>query len=494
MGIVRRQGLQNIFILYSGFALGYVNKVLLFSSVLSENQYGLIELLLGFAVILSEICRLGFTWIYFRFLPYFKDNQARIKPFNGLFIIYAVAGTFLALLILLIFKGPIQSSYAENSLLFSENYLYLFPITIFLALSEGLGDVLRAHLKTVLPSFIREVLLRGWQTLLILLFFYKVIDFPAFLFWFMMGYAFQFAGMLSYLVFLGRFPVQFKISFLKSRIFRYILRFGFFSLFNTISYRIINRLDIVMIGLMLGLEETAVYGLAYYVGLLVIMPGRSVGLVALPIINQNIKTKNYGNISDIYKKSSMSNIILGGILFLGVWINAPSLFELLPKEYAGGLWVIFWIGIANLLDLITSLNGVILISSKYYRFDIYINVLLIALIISTNLIFIPLLGVTGAALASAICMFIANALRFYIIKLKFNLSPFSPKTPLAILILVITLGINYLIPRMGGPIVDIVLRSAIIGTFYFGIVLATKVFPDLNKLAVTILKKAKMMR
>lgn len=494
MGIVQRQGIQNLITLYFGVLLGYANKVLLFSTILTDDQYGLIELLLGFAVVLGEICRLGFTWIYFRFLPYFKDNPARLKPFNGLFILYAAAGTILALLILLIFKEPIQSSYAKNSLLFSENYLYLFPITIFIALSEGLGDVLRAHLKTVLPSFIREVLLRGWQTLLVLLVFYKVIDFPTFLFWFMMGYGFQFVGMMAYLVFLGRFPVQFRASFLKSRIFRYILRFGFFSLFNTISYRIINRLDIVMIGLMLGLEETAIYGLAYYVGLLVIMPGRSVGLVALPIINQNIKTKNYGNISDIYKKSSMSNIVFGGILFLGVWINAPSLFELLPKEYSGGLWVIFWIGIANLLDLITSLNGVILISSKYYRLDIYINALLIALIVITNLIFIPLLGVTGAALASAICMFVANAIRFYIIKLKFNLSPFSPKTPLAILILCITLGVNYLIPKMGGPILDILLRSAIIGSFYIGIVLATNVFPDLNKLIIMILKKAKLLK
>ena len=123
--------------------------------------------------------------------------------------------------------------------------------------------------------------------------------------------------------------------------------------------------------------------------------------------------------------------------------------------------MVFFIGAAQLVNLVAGLHGLILIHSLYYKSIVYFNLFLFMITFVTNLIFIPMFGINGAALATFISLLLFNAVRMIYVYKKMNFQPFSTKTAIAFLmIVVIYFGLNY-IPLTSMALVNIVIRSLI---------------------------------
>ena len=84
-------------------------------------------------------------------------------------------------------------------------------------------------------------------------------------------------------------------------------------------------------------------------------------------------------------------MIVGGLIFLGIWCNIENVFKLIPNGeiYAQGKWVVFYIGISKLFDMATGVNQEIVGTSKYYKIDLLFYLFLVVVAVITNLIFIP---------------------------------------------------------------------------------------------------------
>ena len=65
-------------------------------------------------------------------------------------------------------------------------------------------------------------------------------------------------------------------------------------------------------------------------------------------------------------------------------LNIDEIFSLLPTKFQGGKWVVFYIAIAQLFSMVNGVNGTIIVNSKYYRYDLYTNVILVFVTISAN--------------------------------------------------------------------------------------------------------------
>jgi O-antigen/teichoic acid export membrane protein len=114
---------------------------------------------------------------------------------------------------------------------------------------------------------------------------------------------------------------------------------------------------------------------------------------------------------------------LGVFIFIWIWINLDAIFEILPESYQAGKWVIFFIGLANIFHSAIGLGGVIVTTSKYYKLSTYMTFILGLLAIMTNLIFIPIWGITGAAFASAFSKFVYIAINMLVINHKLKIRP-----------------------------------------------------------------------
>ena len=81
MGLVQKDALRTTLISYTGLALGYVNKGLLFLIFLTTEQIGLLNLLVAVGTLFGGLAGLGSPYALWRFFPFLKNKE---KKHHGL--------------------------------------------------------------------------------------------------------------------------------------------------------------------------------------------------------------------------------------------------------------------------------------------------------------------------------------------------------------------------------------------------------------------------
>ena len=107
---------------------------------------------------------------------------------------------------------------------------------------------------------------------------------------------------------------------------------------------------------------------------------------------------------------------------MGVAVNLPSLFTLLPAGYEAGYYVILCLGLGKLIDMATGVNGIILSTSRYYAYDTLLFVVIIFVTIAANNYLIPRYGMTGAAVGAVLATFLYNFTRTLLVWIAFRCS------------------------------------------------------------------------
>ena len=74
MGIVRNQSIKNSISFYIGMAIGAINTVIIYPNVFKDNpeHFGLIQILLAYAIAVATFTTLGIPKTFVRFFPMIK--------------------------------------------------------------------------------------------------------------------------------------------------------------------------------------------------------------------------------------------------------------------------------------------------------------------------------------------------------------------------------------------------------------------------------------
>jgi peptidoglycan biosynthesis protein MviN/MurJ (putative lipid II flippase) len=102
--------------------------------------------------------------------------------------------------------------------------------------------------------------------------------------------------------------------------------------------------------------------------------------------------------------------------------------------------LIFILGLAKLIDLATGVNGQIIGTSNYWRFDFFTNLFYIILSLPLNYILIRNYGLEGLAFSNLIALVIYNSLRFGFLYKKFKLQPYTLKHALFLVLSLLIMG------------------------------------------------------
>lgn len=323
----------------------------------------------------------------------------------------------------------------------------------------------------MVPKFLREVLIRLLLGTAAVLFFFKFFNFTDYIGSIVVIYGIVLILLIGYIGWIKQLKIYPNISIFRSKKMKEISQFGLITLFSTGSGVIVGKIDTLMLGSMTGLSDTGVYAIAFYIGSFIQLPRRSLSEISSPILASNYKEGNMDQVLDIYKKTSINLLIIGSLLFTLIWSNIDAIFSLIPDSanselYSKGKYVVLFIGLGKLFDMAMGLNHEIITNSKFYKWNLLLIPLLALTTIITNLIFIPLYGITGAAIASLISMCSINLIRYLLILIKLKFQPLDINTLKGILIALASLLVGNLVPHLDIPILEIALRSlAILSVF-----------------------------
>jgi len=270
------------------------------------------------------------------------------------------------------------------------------------------------------------------------------------------------------------------------------LSYGIFTVLSGSSFVMIQNLDTLMLSMLTkeSFSYVGIYGTFFAIAVVISLPAKALSRTSLQIIAQSWVTNDLAKIGKIYYKTSVVQMLIGCLLFIGLVINRSFIIMLLHKpEYANYFNVFIIVGVAFLVDMTGGLNGYIMNVSKYYKLTTVFIVSGVVFCVLSNLVLIPLLGMMGAALSYLITMFVLNFAYWLFVKIKFNLQPLAMAHVYILLIFTVCLLIGLYLPSLKNVFADMIYRSVIVGVVYVFLAYILKISEDINIVFDRILKK-----
>ena len=168
--------------------------------------------------------------------------------------------------------------------------------------------------------------------------------------------------------------------------------------------------------------------------------------------------------------------------------NAIKFLHLNPI-YEQGKWVVFFLGMKNIVDMGTGVNGQIIGTSTFWRFDFFSGIILLLLTVPLNIVLVKQYGIIGSAWSNLASYIVYNTVRIIFLKRRFNLQPFTRQT-LYVLIhtLVCFVLIYFLFKNMNG-LTGIILRSTAFIALFVATSLYFKLSTDMEPLLQTLKRR-----
>ena len=451
MGVIVDQSLKSTIYSYVGVVLGFIT-LILFTRILSTDQIGLTRILAAYSVLIAQLGTLGINGVIIRYFPVFRDEKQKHHGFLSIVLIGGLAGFLISTGLFLVLKPWIIEISSEKSVLFVEYINWLIVIVFFQIFFSIFDGYYTALFNSVHGTYLKDVFQKIIIIFILGFYFLQIINFHQFVLCYIAALSLPTIIILFTLIKEKHFSLYTEFQFLNKDLLNKILAMAGFSIFNSLSLVIIQTVDSLMINSMIGIAWLGIYTICFNFGVVVGIPARSVYKIANIVSAEAWKNNDLKVIKDIYYKSCLTLFIIGILLFVGVWANIDNVFKIVGDKFISGKWVIFFFGLGGLIDLTTGANGSILGSSKYYKVQSLFLIILVILIVITNYTLIPVFGITGAAIGSAVSLTILNILRFLFLYYKWNLQPFNWKFIMVILIAVVSYLFSSLIPPLSNPV------------------------------------------
>ncbi|MEO5910248.1 MAG: polysaccharide biosynthesis C-terminal domain-containing protein [Pelobium sp.] len=494
MNLLKKQGFYNSITLYIGTALGFFNLIILFSRILTPAQIGFFALISSISLLITQFASIGFSSIITRYFPFFKSDDRLHSGFPLYVFKTTLLGFVIVILVYILGKELIQNMNVEDKgVSYFYKYYYLIIPVALLTMWYNLAETFaRATFHNIIPSFLREVLLKIFTTIAIVLIFLKVMNYETFIYWYVISTGLILLLLLLYMKKLDLIRFG-SVSAMVKKKSPEILKYGFYSVLASGSFVMIQNIDNVMLKIFSSEATVGYYYTLFNMAVVISLPAKALNTTSYQIIADAWKTEDLVKINKIYSKTSLVQFLIGCLLLIGLLANWQNILVLLKKpEYINHYSVFIVVGLGFLCDITGGLNGVIISFSKHYRLIMFILIGAALMCAGLNVLFIPHYGMLGAALAYSITMFALNFTYWLYLTLKFKLQPFNPQFLKLIVISLVVLALGLWLPNLGNFFLDVFVRSFLMLVFYSGLIYFFKISLDINEFIDQILHKLKI--
>ncbi|NGF77287.1 hypothetical protein G5B10_15480 [Fluviicola sp. SGL-29] len=487
MGIVQKDAFRTTVISLIGVALGYINKGLLFLLILTQEQIGLINLLITVGTLFAQLSSFGTAFTTLKFFPFFRNHDNKHHGFLPFIIRITIAGTLASILGFFVFRSLIESWYIEKSEDFVNYYWWVLPIGIGYVVYLLLEAYLRSFYKNILSVFSYDIILRLCVTASLVLFWKEWISFDVFIKINALVYLVPPAILVVYLWKTNELFLSVKDIRISKRFQKLIFRFSAYNYLNSLGVSLVISLDVMMIAQMMGLKPTGVYSTIIFLASALLVPHRSLLRISAPLVAEYWKNRDMKAMNELYKKSGSVSLLIGLGSFIIVWLNIDLLFSFLDAEFQPGIWVFFFLMMGRLFEMFFGLTGIIFSTSKKYKYDLYFTSVLVVIVYAMNVWFIPKWGIVGAAVSTAIALMLFNFSRYLFISFSYRLNPFEKNQ-----FIVLGLGILTILAGeyFGGMTTNLWIRSVIVTVLFLLLFVLPVFIFQLEKQSVTYVKNA----
>ena len=462
MGIVVRQSFLNLISIGIAFLIGAVNTLYLYPTFLGSKLQGLIIALLAISNLLQPFISFGTQHAVIRY--YSKYNKKTDK--DGLLTLSII----IPLVIVILFV-PIFFTYYDQIRLYlfqSDQSLSKYAyVILFIAVSTSFFEVfyswLRVKLKSVFGNFLKELYPRLLIAFLLISYSYGILNFENFVLFLIYGYYLRLLIVIIYSFYINK-P---RISFAFKSDFKEVFKYCLLIFLSGAASSIILDIDKSMLSSILTVENVAYYSVAVFIAAVIEIPGRAMFQILSPVVADAINKNHFKKLEGLLKKSSTNLVLVASLFFLLINLNLNDFYEMLNQDgYSIGIPIVIIVSFGKLYSMSIGCINNIISNSKYYYYTFWFSLFSSILAVVLNIYLITEYGIVGAAYATLIVLIIMNSLKLYLIKVKFNIHPFSKDTVKIIVLSVLGFVIFSNLKLDFDPVLNIIVKSSLVLILY----------------------------
>ena len=483
MGIVQNQSIKNTIITFLGFGIGAINALFFYTHFLGKLHYGIVATVLSGANIMMPLMAFGAQNTLIRFFSSYKNQKERDEFLTFMLLLPLVFIIPLGLGFYFFYDQISHSWIQENPTL--KPFFWLIPVIgLFMAYFEVFYAWAKVHMQSVIGNFISEVLVRLVVMLLLVGVHFDLIAKDTFVYCVALAYFAQMIAMKLYAISVKMPVLRFVIPKNAKEIVKYS---GFIIVSGGVAVMLVD-FDKVMIPQYKDIGQNALYAVAIFIATVIAVPSRAMTQIIAPITSKLMVENKHDELNDLYKKSAINLQVIGGFIMILIFVNIKEMYQLIPKDYSGGIMVVFLIGLSKFYDVLLGNNNSIIVNTIHYRTVLLFGVFTVLLMIVLNMIFIPLYGIEGSAFATLLTVMIYNTIKLFFVIKQMNLFPFTVKTLYSLGILAVFFLLFYFWDFPFHAIINIGLKSILLSVLYILLIYKAKLSEEINGVISKFLK------
>lgn len=243
-----------------------------------------------------------------------------------------------------------------------------------------------------------------------------------------------------------------------------------------------------------ALAQVGIYTTCSYFATMIILPSRALLKISSTLVAEAWRQKDMQSIRELYVKSTITQLIIGLLVFVGLCVNLDYVFHIIPENFSSGKWVIVFVGLFYLSDMASGICSHIISNSPQYKKMAHFILSLVALLVVFNLLLVPLWGITGAAIALFVARLIYNITLYVYVRRTYALQPYSKNHLIIIAIGAVVCAVVYLLPETSNVFLNIIIKSLATIILYCAGIYFSRVSPDVQELAQICLRKIKLSK
>jgi len=386
--------------------------------------YGKFVYIYSFLVFLSYFVLLGINNGLVYYIPKFIHNNESNKLFNIInFYVFIITILSIFISLILIIKSSWITKNILNNINLSSILKISSPLIILIVITCFYQSVLKGLEEIFLYAFTRnffEPLIRVIFIIIFIILGFKVL-----------GLIFSY--ILSFLLCL--ILILYKLI-KKNKIFSYfgkiyskdtidILKYSFPLLFSGLLFILMTKVDVFMIGFFLEEKWVGIYNIAIRLGTFSAIVYLAIKIVFKPVISRLYHKNKNKELENLNK--TLSKWIFGSnfIVFLIVLIFNKEIMKIFGNEFLLGSFALILITCSQTIKSSVGASGLIIIMTGYSVFDFYINLIAVLVNIVLNILFIPRLGINGAAIAFLVSLLLNNVLKVLFVLKVHKIHPYN---------------------------------------------------------------------
>lgn len=205
---------------------------------------------------------------------------------------------------------------------------------------------------------------------------------------------------------------------------------GYFSLsvplfFVGLGYLLLGQMDIIMLGHFVDEREVGIYSVAVRISAFVLLGLEIILPIVGPFWAQFAETQDTFSAGTLFSTVTKWISYAGLTIFVFIFVFRIELLRVFGRGFEPGATVVLILCLGQLANAVSGPTGQLLSMSGKQRLEVINTVATVGVNFVLNLLLIPRLGITGAAIATGLSIASINVIKLLQVYFVFGLQPYS---------------------------------------------------------------------